>query len=428
MSRQRGLGWVVAAAVLAWVGRASADSLADQVSTIFGPSGVTLDVSPPDPRFPPHTAHFSSDSLATLGLLVTELAGTAADFPAVSTVPGFTYRLNPQLEVFERQPGPLGPVFVERPQTLGKGKFDIGISYLFVDFDDLNGEDIDGIQFGELGHNDCCAAPPSPGDPQFENDTATLVFDKFQLQSHVISFFATYGLTDRWDVNVLVPVVHTSLDIRATATVGNQSGAPVHFFDNETRRTTETRTSDDDKFGVGDVQLRTKFRLMDGDPVGMAGGLAVRFETGDEDDFQGIGATTLTPFISVARAIDMVDLHASSGLEINFEDSDRSRIRWAAGITWQFGERFALLADLIGSHNVRTDRISVVVPTFETGPGTSPTKLVARDTSSDIVDFAPGIKAMISENAVVYGTVFMPVNEDGLRADFVPAGGIQISF
>ncbi len=178
MSMQKALGWVVVAAIVASAGDARASSLADQITNVFGPSGVTLDIRPANPAFPPHTAHFSSDSLGTLGLLVTDLASSAADFPAVSTVPGFTYRLNPELEVFERAPGPLGPVFVERPGTLGKGKLDVGLSYLFVDFDDLNGDDIDGLEFAELGHNDCCANPPSPGVPGFEGDTATLSFDK----------------------------------------------------------------------------------------------------------------------------------------------------------------------------------------------------------------------------------------------------------
>jgi hypothetical protein len=428
MLMQKALGWVVVAAIVACAGDARAASLADEITNIFGPSGVTLDIRPANPQFPPHTAHFSSDSLGLLGLLVTDLAATAADFPAVSTVPGFTYRLNPELEVFERQPGPLGPVFVERPGTLGKGKLDVGISYLFVDFDDLNGEDIDGLEFGELGHNDCCAAPPSPGVPGFENDTATLVFDEFQLQSHVMSVFATYGVTDRWDVNVLVPVIQTSLDIRATATVGNQSGAPVHFFDNDTQRTTETRSTDEDKFGIGDVQFRTKYRLMDGEPIGLASGLAVRIETGDEEDFQGIGATTLTPFLSTAKVFGPFDLHATGGIEVNFEDSDRSRVRYATGVTWQLGERFAILADFIGSSNIRTDRISVEVPTFEEGEDLAPTQLVSRETSTHIIDFAPGVKALLSENAVAFASVFIPVNEDGLRSDFVPAAGIEFSF
>lgn len=421
-------GWMVAVGLLLVVGDSGARSLSDGITGIFGPGGVTLDVRPVNPAFPPHTAHFSSDSLATLGLLVSELATTAADFPAVSTVPGFTYRFNPDLEVFERAPGPLGPVFVERPQTLGAGKFDIGVSYLYVDFDELNGESLDGLIFGELGHNDCCAAPPSPGVPAFENDTAELSFDKFELTSHVITFFATYGVTDRWDVNLVVPVIQTELDVRASATVRNESGAPIHFFDNATQRTVETRSEDDDKLGIGDVQLRTKYRILDNEMLGLASGLALRLETGDEKDFQGIGATTLTPFVAVAKAIGIVDLHANGGIEINFEESDQSRIRWATGATLQLGERVALLADFLGNSSLKTDRLNVEVPTFVENPSAPQFETVRSEVATDIIDFAPGVKVMLSDRAVAFATVFVPLNDDGLRADFVPAGGIEVTF
>ena len=69
-------------------------SLADQLNFLYGERGITL-----TERYRcswagiPHTAHFTSDSLATLGLLVQTLAPAAADFPAISTVPGLTLSL-----------------------------------------------------------------------------------------------------------------------------------------------------------------------------------------------------------------------------------------------------------------------------------------------------------------------------------------------
>src|SRR6266852_114197 len=120
-----------------------ARSLSDRIDALFGEGGIVLDVHPINPNFPPHTAHFSSASLAALGLLVKQLAPSAADFPAISTAPGITYRYNPQLQAFERSSTSLGPVFVERPETIGRGKFDFGFSYLFVDFDELNGKNLD---------------------------------------------------------------------------------------------------------------------------------------------------------------------------------------------------------------------------------------------------------------------------------------------
>lgn len=145
-------------------GNASADSLSNQLNFIFGQQGITL-TEQGAPGGVPHTAHYTSSSLAALGVLVQQLAPSAADFPAISTVPGVTFRYNPAIQTFERSSGSLGPVYVERPQTLGRGKFDFGVNYLYVDFDELDGDELDGLAFRGLEHNDCCSAanpPPSP--------------------------------------------------------------------------------------------------------------------------------------------------------------------------------------------------------------------------------------------------------------------------
>ena len=70
--------------------------LSHRLNGLFGGNGLWMDVEgAPNPFvpgtfFPSHSAHFSSDSLARLGLLVQQLAPSAADFPALSTAPGFT--------------------------------------------------------------------------------------------------------------------------------------------------------------------------------------------------------------------------------------------------------------------------------------------------------------------------------------------------
>jgi hypothetical protein len=77
---------------------ANADQgLVQQFNSLFGPRGIILETN----EF--HLAHFTSDSLATLGLLVQQLAPGAADFPAVSSVPGLTFRYNAELQAFARR-------------------------------------------------------------------------------------------------------------------------------------------------------------------------------------------------------------------------------------------------------------------------------------------------------------------------------------
>lgn len=419
-----------------------ARNLSERIDRLFGDKGIELSNVTVNGVL--HDAHYTSASLATLGLLVKQLAPSAADFPAISTVPGFTYRYNPQLSIFERSSASLGPVFVERPQTLGGGKFDLGLSYLFVDFDELNGKDLDRLAFRSLAHNDCCPAGkvPSPDNPLFEEDTADLVFERFTLKSHVVSFFATYGITDRWDVNILLPVVFTSLNLRARAVLNNTGSKitnppdGVHFFDVSRRTTEQVRSTDDDKTGVGDIQLRMKYHLFDANGFNMALGSSLRIPTGNEDDFQGIGDTTFTPSLALSQEYGRFDMHVSTGIELNFDDSDRSRVRYAGGVTLQVIERLAFLVDVIGSSNLTTDRIGVTVPQFVNATGTStatPTTLPTfvrrnKKLSIDIVDLAVGFKANLYRSVVGFVDVFVPLNNDGLRADVIPAAGLEVSF
>jgi hypothetical protein len=417
------LGW---AALCGLGATADARSLSDELGTLFGSTGITLDVRPINPQFPPHTAHFHSATLQALGLLTAQLSSQAADFPAISTVPGFTYQYNPTLQIFEPVRGSMGPIFVERPQTLGRGRFDFGVAYAYVDFSQLDGRDLDDQSF-VLEHNDCCGGPETPDFPGFEEDTIVVNFDKFDLESNVISLFGSYGLTDNLDLNILLPVVYTSLHVGATAQITNTTG-PVHFFDNTTQRITENRSTSDDHFGVGDLLVRSKLRLPDLGRVHLAAGLSLRFPTGSQDDFQGFGDFTLTPFATAATDISQLNFHASTGFEIDPEDTSRSRVRYGAGVAWQVIERANLIVDVIGNSNLTDESLELDVPQFNQDGQVIGSEHVSQSFRTDIVDIVPGLKVNLFGTAVGFFGVFVPLNDDGLRADFIPTGGVEMSF
>src|SRR6185503_18506560 len=66
------------------------------------------------------------------------------DFPATATTPGFTYQYDPALGDFRRTSASLGPAFLERADTVGKGRFDVGLSMLYAAPDEIDGRSIDG--------------------------------------------------------------------------------------------------------------------------------------------------------------------------------------------------------------------------------------------------------------------------------------------
>jgi hypothetical protein len=85
---------------------------------------------------------------------------------------------------------------------------------------------------------------------------------------------------------------------------------------------------------------------------------------------------------------------------------------------------------------LKKDRLSVQVPQFVNAPGTSeatPTTIPTTRTFStkirpDIVDLAVGFKANIHGALVGYANVFLPLNDDGIRADVIPSAGLEVSF
>jgi len=47
---------------------------------------------------------------------------------------------------------------------------------------------------------------------------------------------------------------------------------------------------------------------------------------------------------------------------------------------------------------------------------------------TDIVDAAVGVKARLLRSGVGFVSVVVPVTSDGIRADAVPVGGIEVTF
>src|SRR4051794_8437859 len=116
------------AAALA-TGSASAQSFdLRDLLTDFLREGITL--APPPAGFPSHEAHFIGAQSAQFramqqfnGLIANQLSS----FPLASSAGGFAYTYDPALGVFVRSTESFGPVYAERADTLGKGRFNLGL-------------------------------------------------------------------------------------------------------------------------------------------------------------------------------------------------------------------------------------------------------------------------------------------------------------
>src|SRR5215831_5460651 len=159
----------------------------------FFKQGITLAEPPAGSGFPSHAHHFVGDaSLVPLEQLNDQLAIQLSNFPLASSAGGFSYQLDPSLGVFTRVTDSFGPIYTERADTIGKGKFAFALNFSHFAFDQ-----IDDLKLREgdvrivLTHQDL---PPSPCclRPFFEGDviqTTTLL----KIQTNITAFTLSYG-------------------------------------------------------------------------------------------------------------------------------------------------------------------------------------------------------------------------------------------
>jgi hypothetical protein len=367
------------------------------------------------------------DFIEVVTPIVERVAIRGIDFPVTATAPAFTYEFNYETGVPERSSTSLGPTFVERPNTAGRGRFTLGAWFLHADLTQFDGEDF----------ADQIVTAGKRTDPATGTTVAgAFVATRFSLVTNGAAFSGTYGLTDRWDVNVLLPLVWTSLDLDGNTAylLQDQSGtvsarAQVRFHASA--------------FGVGDLLLRTKYRLHQGKIADLAAGLALRIPTGTAGDFHGSGDTTVTPLLIAARALGRHEVHANLGVEFNADDLERTRARYALGLVLQPWDRLAFLLDMLGSSSFVDDRFTIPAPAgqvFHSGPNTQlfgnddlvasvgRREVVAFVPRSDVVDLAVGVKVNLIRTVVAFASAVVPLTSDGLRAEVIPAAGVEASF
>jgi hypothetical protein len=370
------------------------------------------------------TTPLAVDVLEPISPIIQRVGIRGADFPVTSTTPSFTYTYDPEVGMFERSSGSLGPVFLERGETVGERRFELGFSYLYADLTDEGGKNFaDRIFLGsEVTTGGATVAGVFRG-------------EDFSLVQQVFTFSGTYGITNRWDVNLVVPLLYTRVDLQGRVVQAIDTGSGPQIGQGTFRF---SDLFDNEAFGVGDVLVRTKYRFLDGPAAKVAGLLSLRLPTGNEENFQGLGDVTVTPGLVVSHAFGRHDLHAQLGVEANADDLQRSRARYGIGATLQLLDQLAFLADVLGSSSFVDDEFEIakrgrVVPNFNLLPNdfvraNRPTEVVAFVPRSDMVDLAVGFRVNLIGTAVAFASAIVPLTNDGLRADVIPAGGIEVTF
>jgi len=201
--------------LLALASQAAAQSrpvptLSEVFHDLFGPNGLVVDSEAVLPDGSTHSAHFNSAFQSNFTQFNVALASQLTSLPLPSPASGFTYRFDATTGTFLRTSQSFGPILSDRAETIGRGKFSFGYNYQFFSFDKLEGIDLsrvpsvfthDGFELGG-GRRDVVSTSNAI-DASVGQLTGAL----------------TYGVSDRLDVSLAVPLVTTHLDVLSAATI-----------------------------------------------------------------------------------------------------------------------------------------------------------------------------------------------------------------
>lgn len=399
---------------------------------------VRLAAPPPGTPFSSHEAHFlpGTDQVLTPYLFNQAIVSQLSTFPLGTPAGGFTYTFDPGLGTYSRSSNTFGPSFLDRALTIGRGRFNIGASYQHATFSSFEGKDLEGgnVKF-YLTHQDT-------GGVFFEGDLVETALN-LKLKTDTFSLLANYGVTDKLDIGVAVPILHVSLDagIDATvlrlATLDTGPTAGIHTFPGggSTRPFSDSGSAT----GIGDILVRGKYHFLSRAGGGLAAALDLRLPTGDEDNLLGTGTTQGKILLVGSTATSRFSPHFNIGYTFSGESSNEflnvtDEFNYAAGTEVAVSPRLTLNLDFMGRQLVDSGRLVDEVHTFNwvTQGGvrgsTNLNEFSFRDGSVNLLTTAVGIKFNPARNLLISANVLFPLTDAGIRSNPVPVFGFDYAF
>lgn len=371
----------------------------------------------------------------------TTLGRVIGELPVAVPVSGFALTLDKSTGVYMVS-SDLGGVLTERGSTLGKNKLFLGFTYQHFSFDEIDGTNLTKIQ--------TVSAITYNGSPAFLSST-----NKLSASIDQYTAIAAFGISDRMDLSITLPIDNVSLSGTAT----NRVEATNNGVLTPSPLNPQSLTIGGSASGVGDLFLNGKYGVVKGESSRLAFGLEVRFPTGNEYNLLGSGSTGFRPYIVYSRLGKRFHPHANFGYQWNSQSvlnlgANGTSLRlpdsltYSAGVDYSVLKRLTLVGDFLGQHYFDATTITRAQlatstnvlglgqpcvgagnpPTCNSLNGTVSTVGVKNQSAFDEDNLAVGIKLNPAGRFVVSANVMIKLNDAGLRANYVPLVGISYKF
>ena len=377
-----------------------------------------------------HGSHFIPATQSAAGdildLLGNALAASVSNTPVGSTSSGVTYQFIGGLPVKTATSG--GPIFGERSQTLGKGRFFVGATISAMHFERLRGVRMDDIEFN-FTHED---TPPvdSLGSPFFENDVIG-VRVAMNVSLIVTTFVASYGLVDGVDLSVAVPIVHTSVQGTSVATIHPAGYPSPHRFGGTDSLPVMTAVAgmDGSASGIGDVAARLKVNVSQSSGFGAAILLDGRFPTGNADNLLGSGKFSGRGLAIVSAKFGTMAPHVNIGYVFRGAQQSTNSVLATLGFDNAMAGWATMAFDLLSEWQVGDSKLHIPGPVQYQAPfphSVTPTNIPGQ--RDNFLSASVGFKFQTPRGILITTNALFPLRDSGMQPSAVWTGGLEYNF
>ena len=412
---------------------------------VFGECGVSLCMDPAamsaGETGATHAVHFRRDLVpgndALLLFLGDGIAGIVGGLPRTPMAAGRIWSDG------ERSAS-LGPVFAERAETLGMGRFFMGLEATAFQTTNFGGAPTDALLLNFFHHDTSPALGRNPGlgVPAFERDVLQ-VRTNLAVDYVVATGVVSAGLTPFMDVGFVIPVVRARLEGTADARILPFDPSSSHRFGgSEAVPVLQARKSvRGSAMGVGDITARVKVNLSGGTEVGVAPpelGIALladyTFPTGQEEDLLGTGEGRGRALAVITRRWGDFSSHVNGGYLLREQNAregnfDRDAVLGSVGFDVRVTDEVTVAAEMITQLELADPDPPLPGPV--TFVGAAPLTVEASSIPEPgryLLDLAMGIRYQVRNDMVLVASALLPIQGFGLRPDAIFTLGLQGTF
>lgn len=325
----------------------------------------------------------------------------------------------------------LGPILTDRAQTVGKHRFYMGFAASQFVFTDVDGFSLKSLPFAYV------ATAYQPGTSTVVSNTYTTELTNLRFKIDQFLALATYGITNRVDMSVIVPVEYVSIGASTrnstSYTVNASNQLVLGPYSNPDSYSAGTAS------GVGDITVNGKGVLWEGERATVAVGMNLRVPNGDDRNLLGSGAWGMSPYV-VYSYLGKISPHAKLGYEWNTTTELNNPtgaaggnktlpggMNYDFGADWAMSRKVTLAADVLGSQFLNTPELLEGTVTVS-GVSTPLPASGSGITSYTINNASVGVKWNPYRNLVLSANGLIQINNTGLHSRPTPLVGISYKF